>query len=142
HSIGGSGGYTGTTRAAAKDPGPVAISSVNGDGHSGFTGIKPGGSGGFTGGVKPTVETDGPSSVMASTISGAYVPKIPPMISNAKRDASPAADAATRAQIKSKLQFQIVAATQLIAQPVSSALKPVNTNTSEIQALQRQKIFV
>jgi len=142
HNIGGSGGYTGTTRETAKGPGPIGISSVNGDGRSGFTGIKPGGSGAFTGGVKPTVETDRPSSVMASTISGAYVPKMPPMISNAKRDASPAADAATKAQIKSKLQSQLVAATQRIARTVDPTLKPVDTNTSEVQALQRQKIFV
>jgi hypothetical protein len=142
HSIGGSGGYEGTTRATAKGPGPQGISSVNGEGRGGFTGgIKPGGSGGFTGGVMPTLQTE-PSPVMTSTVSGAYVPRMPPMTSNAKRDASPAADAATRAQIKSKLQLQLVAATPRMAQPVSSALKPVNPNTPEVQALQRQKIFV
>ncbi len=131
HSISGTGGYTGTTRETARGAGPIGISSVNGDGRSGFTG-----------GVKPTLQTDGPSSVMASTISGAYVPRMPPMTSNAKRDASAAADAATRAQIKSKLQLQLVAATSRMAPAASPALKPVNTNSSEIQALQRQKTFV
>jgi hypothetical protein len=54
HSIGGSGGYTGTTRTTAKDPGLVGISSVNGDGRGGFTsGAKIGGTGGFTGGIRP-----------------------------------------------------------------------------------------
>ena len=93
--------------------------------------------GAFTGGVRPALpamQAGGPAP---------YVPKMPPMQSNAKRDAAPPADAATKAQIKSKLQTQLAALKQRTARSsASAASNSADSKVSEIQALQGQKMYV
>jgi hypothetical protein len=74
--------------------------------------------------------------------SGKFVPKMPPMASNPKRDATAPADAATKEQIKSQLKAQIAAAKLRMVRPASPALTPAESNTPEVQVLQSQKMFV
>jgi hypothetical protein len=94
------------------------------------------GPGAFTGGVKPALPA------MQAGGSAAFVPKMPPMQSNAKRDAALPADAATKAQIQSKLQTQLIALKQRTARSsASTALKPAESRVSEIQVLQGQKMY-
>lgn len=112
------------------------LTTQNAPGNGQFTGgLKVGGSGGLSGQIKT-------SSLPPSTTPGNYVPTMPPMRSSPKRDAASPADAATKAQIKSKLQAQLSAAIQATGRSVNPALKPAESNTPEIQALQQQKIFV
>jgi hypothetical protein len=70
-----------------------------------------------------------------------YVPKMPPMTSNPKRDASPVADAATKAEIKSKLEAQLAASSRRSASPQKVTPKPEQSDSPEVQALQKQRIF-
>jgi hypothetical protein len=65
-----------------------------------------------------------------------------PMSSNAKRDASQPADATERAQIQAKVRAQLHAANLLTGKTPNGALKPAESNLSEIQALQQQVTFV
>ena len=71
-----------------------------------------------------------------------YVPKMPPMTSNPKRDASPAADAATKAEIKSKLEAQLAASGRRAASLQKVTPKPEQSDSPEVQALQKQRIFL
>src|ERR1700687_4537342 len=71
-----------------------------------------------------------------------YVPKMPPMTSSPKRDASPAADAATKAEIKSKLKAQLAASSRRSASPQKVTPKPEQSDGPEVQALQKQRIFL
>jgi len=80
-------------------------------------------------------------SRMSPATPNAYVPKMPAMSSNAKRDASPSADASERAQIQAKVKAQLAAANQL-GRTANSAIKPAQSNIPEIQALQQQITFV
>lgn len=77
----------------------------------------------------------------AQQTSGGFVPKMPPMASNPKRDASPPADAATKQQIKSQLKAQVAAAITRMRSK-SAVLTPAESNTPEIEVLKSQKIFV
>jgi hypothetical protein len=120
--IGGAGGYTGPTRPGEKD-GP---NGLNG-------GTK-------TNGSAASIFSDATWPVESSTISGGFVPKMPPMSSNARRDASPPADAAAKAQIRSKVQAQVLAANH--ATSAGSSLNTAQGITPEIQTLQRQMTFV
>lgn len=70
------------------------------------------------------------------------VPKLPPVNHNPKRDASPAADAATKGQIKSKLDLQIAALRKNSALSRVMTVRPSVVVPREIDALQRQKTFV
>src|SRR5215471_109513 len=70
-----------------------------------------------------------------------YTPKMPPMQSDPKRDAAPPADAATKSEIKSKLQAQLAATAARPARSAGAALAPAE-KPPEIQALQSQKMFV
>ncbi len=74
--------------------------------------------------------------------SGNYTPKMPPMNSNPRRDATPAADAAKKAQIKSKLTAQLAVALQRTGQSTGGALKPTVSIAPEIQALRNQMTFI
>ena len=117
------------------------------------------GSGGFGGGVKPAASNNStqqiqlnqapPAALGSATWSRvspamphAYVPKMPPMSSNAKRDASAAADAAERSQIQAKVKALLAAASQRTGKTANSAIKPAESNIPEIQALQLQITFV
>jgi hypothetical protein len=64
------------------------------------------------------------------------------MSSNAKRDASRPADATERAQIQAKVKAQLHAANLLTGKTPNGAIKPAESNASEIQALQQQITFV
>jgi len=79
------------------------------------------------------------SSSPAQQIPVGSKPKMPPMVSNPKRDAAPLADTATKEQIKSQLKAQLAAAISRMPRP---ALMPAESNTPEIQVLQSQKKFV
>jgi hypothetical protein len=130
-SISGSGGYTGDTKSSR--------SSV-----------------GFSGGVKSGTSNNSaqqiqlnqapaPSSgntTLSPTTPDAYIPKMPPMSSNAKRDAAQPADATERAQIQAKVKAQLRAANLLPGKIANGAIKPAEGNISEIQALQQQITFV
>src|SRR5215471_10649217 len=70
-----------------------------------------------------------------------YTPKMPPMQSDPKRDAAPPADAATKAEIKSKLQAQLAATVLRTGRSAGAALTPAENNSPEVQALQGQKMF-
>jgi hypothetical protein len=110
------------------------------------------------GGVTPTSNLNlqsAPNPAMASThtgssesraswflSSGNYAPNMPPINTNPKRDATPAADAATKAQIKSKLAAQLTAALQPTRQSTAAALKATVRDASEIQALRSQMTFI
>lgn len=72
----------------------------------------------------------------------AHVPELPPINHNPRRDASPAADAATKAQIKSKLDVQIAALRKNPALSRAMTVRPSVIVPREIAALQRQKNFV
>jgi hypothetical protein len=72
---------------------------------------------------------------------GNFVPKMPPISSNPKRDASSLADAVARAKIKDALARQVAAA-RLNTTQNSLNLKPAPSNAPEIQTLQRQALFV
>jgi hypothetical protein len=63
-----------------------------------------------------------------------YVPKMPPMTSNPKRDASPVADAATKAEIKSKLKTQLAASATRAASLQKVTPKPEQSDSPEVQA--------
>jgi hypothetical protein len=91
---------------------------------------------------QPAVTAPAGASTQLTPASGGFVPKMPPMSSNPKRDGTPPADAATREQIKSQLKAQIAAAIPRMAPSTSAALTPTEGNTSEIEALQSQKMFV
>jgi hypothetical protein len=73
---------------------------------------------------------------------GNFVPKMPPLQSNSKRDASPAADAATKAQIQSKVRAQLDASRRKTARSGIVTQKPQQPDIPEVQALQRQNIFL
>jgi len=75
-------------------------------------------------------------------VPGNFVPKMPAMTSNPKRDASPPADEATKAQIRSKLQAQLTALLPRTAKQSNLAAKPRSSTVAEIQALQAQTLFV
>jgi len=118
---------------AANAKGPL-LSNSKPSGAGGFTGgVKPSGTGGFTGGVEP--------QPVSGSISGNFVPKMPPMKSDPKRDASPLADVSTKAQIKSKLHAELLAAARP-GRSANVALTPAKTVAPEIETLQRQKSFV
>jgi hypothetical protein len=107
-----------------------------------------GGSGGFTGGVKPAngnlgfSDSANPTANNLSTpvLTGNFVPKMPPIKSNPKRDAAPPADSAAIAQIRSKLEVQLAASRQHTA--TLQNVTPKESKSPEIQALHEQKIFV
>lgn len=92
---------------------------------------------GLSGGLKAGESRT--SSLVPSMNSANSMPKMPPMRSSPKRDAAAPADAATREHIKSKLAAQVVAAVHPGGSP-SAVLNPTQSSTSEILALQRQKI--
>src|ERR1700722_6242028 len=85
---------------------------------------------------QPAVTTPSSSSAQVT------VPKMPPMSSNAKRDAAPPADTATKEQIKSQLKAQITAAIPRIAGSTGAALTPEESDTPEVKVLKSQKVFV
>lgn len=91
---------------------------------------------------QPAITTPSSSSTPVTPTSGGSVPKMPPMSTNPKRDATPPADTATREQIKSQLKAQLAAAIPRMARSTSAALMPAESNTPEIQVLRSQKIFV
>jgi hypothetical protein len=122
--IGGTGGYTGTTKPGEKAPGP----------------------GGLSGGIKPVDSTasttEGRSWMPGAPITSAnFVPKMPPISSNAKRDASQPADAAEKMKMRSQVKAQLLAAHQRTGQR-NSVLTVSHANVPEIQALQQQLTFV
>jgi hypothetical protein len=89
----------------------------------------------------------GNSANEASTASiplatGNFVPRMPPLQSNPKRDASPAADAVTKAQIQSKVRAQLDSSRQNTARSGIITQKPQQTDIPEVQALQRQNVFL
>jgi hypothetical protein len=103
--------------------------------------------GGLSGGIKTGVPSTSPSQIAnppaaGFTGSGNFVPTMPPMSSNAKRDAAPPADAATKAQIQSRLRAQLGAANQLIHGSARVQPGVAVTSAPEIQALQNQTTFV
>ena len=77
------------------------------------------------------------SSVGAS---GAFVPKMPPAYTNPKRDASPLADVATKAQIRSKLEVQLSQSRQRIGSVRMES--PAPGEVPEIRALEQQKMML
>ena len=130
-SISGSGGYTGNTKSSQS---PVGFSG----------GVKSGTSHNSTQQIQLN-QAPAPSlgnTTSSPTAPNAYVPKMPPMSSNAKRDASEPADAKERAQIQSKVKAQLHAANLLTGKTPNGAIKPAESNVSEIQALQQQITFV
>jgi len=66
---------------------------------------------------------------------------MPPMSSNAKRDAAPKADATERSQIQAKVKAQLAAASQRTGTSANRAIKPAESNVPQIQALQQQITF-
>ena len=129
-SISGSGGYTGNTKSSQN---PVGFSG----------GVKSGTSNNSTQQLQlnqAPVPSSG-STTSSSAPPNAYVPKMPPMSSNAKRDASQPADATERAQIQAKVKAQLHAANLLTGKTANGAMKPTE-NIPEIQALQQQISFV
>jgi hypothetical protein len=69
-------------------------------------------------------------------------PTLPPINSNPKREASPAADAATKAQIRSKLDLQTAAFKKSPTLSHVMVVRPSMAVPREISALQQQKNFV
>ena len=130
-SISSSGGYTGNTKSSQS---PVGFSD----------GVKSGTSNSSTQQIQLN-QAPAPSSgntTSSPATPNAYVPKMPPMSSNAKRDASQPADATERAQIQAKVKAQLHAANLLTGKTPNGAIKPAESNISEIQALQQQITFV
>jgi hypothetical protein len=82
-----------------------------------------------------------PNSQRSTIPSGSFVPKMGSMSTNAKRDASPPADAAAKAQIKSKLGAQVTSARQLTG-PFVKMTSPTPSEAPEIRTLQQQKAYV
>src|SRR5262249_27338507 len=111
---------------AEKNPGPGGTPSSKDPG--------PGGN--------PSLRDPGPGGIPLQQISGGFVPKMPPMASNPKRDAAPPADTSTKEQIKSQIKAQLAAAISRIPRPTSQALMPAASNAPEIQVLRSQKMFV
>ena len=129
-SISGSGGYTGNTKSRQS---PVGFSG----------GVKSGASNNSTQQIQlgqAPVPSLG-STTSTSVPPDAYVPKMPPMSSNAKRDASQPADATERAQIQSKVKAQLRASNLLTGKTTNGAIRPTE-KIPEIQALQQQITFV
>jgi hypothetical protein len=123
--IGGAGGYTGTTKPGEKNPGP----------------------GGFSGGIQSadsTASTTESWSWMPGVpiASGNFVPRMPPISSNAKRDASQPANAAEKAKIRSQIKSQFLAAHQRTGRSGNTVVTLSHANVPEIQALQQQMTFV
>jgi hypothetical protein len=132
--IGGSGGSAGTTKSSASP--------------AGFTGgVKPAGSSSSIQQIQPNqspAATSGSGTWprVSPAMPNAQVPKMPPMSSNAKRDASPLADAAERAQIQAKMKAQLASASQQTGHTANSLIRPTQSNVPEIHALQQQITFV
>lgn len=99
--------------------------------------------GGMPAGANATPPTRSPptTNMEVPGIGAGYVPKMPPMTSNPKRDASPVADAATKTEIKSKLEAQRAASSRRSASPQKVTPKPEQSDSPEVQALQKQRIF-
>ena len=70
------------------------------------------------------------------------LPALPPPKSNPKRDAAGPADAATRAEIKRKLEAQITAFNKNGPHLTKVTIRPVEKNIREVELLKRQKMFV
>lgn len=70
------------------------------------------------------------------------LPALPPPKSNPKRDAAGPADAATRAEIKRKLEAQITAFEKSGPHLAKVTIRPVETSVREAELLKRQKMFV
>lgn len=129
--IGGSGGYTGNTKSSRS---PVGFSG----------GIKSGPSNNSTQQIQLN-QAPAPSSgntTSSPTTPDAYVPKMPPMSSNAKRDASQPAAATERARIQTKVKAQLAAANQQTGRTANSLIRTAQSNIPEILALQQQMTFV
>lgn len=120
----------GTTIAAQVTQPDASISNLKSGSTSGTRGLL-----GLNAGESQT------SPLLPPTIAGTNVPKMPPMNSNAKRDASPPADAAAKAQIKSKLAVQLTAAKQRNVHS-ASINPPTRGEVPEMGVLHQQKLFV
>jgi hypothetical protein len=123
--IGGAGGYTGTTRPIEKNPDPGA-----------FTG-------GIRSGNSNAINTDTGSLLPGASVpSAGFVPRMPPLSSNAKRDASQTANGAEKLKIRSHVKSQVLATRQRTRGSAKGGLAGSQTNVPEIQALQQQMAFV
>jgi hypothetical protein len=70
------------------------------------------------------------------------VPKTPPIQSNPKRDAAGSMDAATKAEVKRKLEQRIAAFRKNGNVLHTAVTRPASVEPREVQALQHQKAFV
>lgn len=123
--IGGAGGYAGTTQPGDKNPG----------------------SGVSSGGIKPADATrssaESWNSIPGAPIaSGSFVPQMPPLSSNPKRDASQPITAGEKAKIRSQLKSQFLAAHPGTGRSGQLVVTLSHANVPEIQALQQQMNFV
>jgi hypothetical protein len=123
--IGGAGGYIGPTKPVEKNPGP----------------------GGFTGGIKAgnsaAISADSGSLMPGASVpSPGFVPRMPPVTSNAKRDASQAANAAEKLKIRSQVKSQLLATRQRTGGSGKGVSAGSHADVPEIRALQQQMTFV
>jgi hypothetical protein len=123
--IGGAGGLAGTTKPSEKNLGP----------------------GGFTGGIKSgnltAISAESWSWMPgASTASANFVPRMPTLSSNAKRDASQTADTGEKLKIRSQVKSQLLATRQRTQGSEKGGSAGSHANVPEIQALQQQMAFV
>jgi len=112
----------------------------------GFTaGVKPGMAGGSATGI-PSGTTLAPSlssaSPSLSSGSASFVPPMPPISSNARRNAAQPADVTAKLQINTKLKAQLVAAQHQTGLARTGAVTAAQGNVPEIHALQQQITFV
>jgi len=107
--------------------------------------VKPGMAGGSATGI-PSGTTLAPSlssaSPSLSSGSASFVPPMPPISSNARRNAAQPADVTAKLQINTKLKAQLVAAQHQTGLARTGAVTAAQGNVPEIHALQQQITFV